>query len=80
MLGPPPLAAPAPERVVDIRVVGNRTISREKVLANIGTRIGSTFDEPTYEKDVRKLSAKNWFVHVRPQAEHVSGGVIITLE
>lgn len=80
VLGPPPLAAPAPERVVDIRVIGNRTISREKVLANIGTRIGSVFDEPTYEKDVRKLSAKNWFVHVRPQAEHVAGGVIITLE
>ena len=72
---------PAQERVLDIRIVGNRTIKREKVLANIGTRIDRPFDQATFEKDIRKLSAKNWFVHVHPlPREHVPGGVIITLE
>ncbi len=80
----PPAAAPdvtAPhERVLDIRVVGNSTITREKVLANIGTRIGRPFDQTIYEKDIRKLSSKNWFVHVQPRTERVSGGIVITLE
>ena len=73
-------AAPA-ENVVDIIIKGNRNVSRDKVLANIGTRIGRPFDQVTFEKDIRKLTAKNWFVHVHPlPREHVAGGVIITLE
>lgn len=81
---PSPEAAPfvsAPhEHVLDIRVVGNSAISREKVLANIGTRVGHPFDQTTYERDIRKLSTKNWFVHVTPRTERVAGGVVITLE
>ena len=74
-----PFAAPQ-ERVLDIRLLGNDKLSREKVLANIGTRIDRPFDQATFEKDVRKLSSKNWFVHVRPKTERVAGGILITLE
>ncbi|MBI3836448.1 MAG: BamA/TamA family outer membrane protein [Planctomycetia bacterium] len=74
-----PIAAPQ-ERVLDIRLEGNRTITRDKVLANIGLRIDRPFDQPTFEKDVRKLATKGWFVDVRPRTEHVPGGVIITFE
>jgi outer membrane protein insertion porin family len=74
-----PFAAPQ-ERVLDIRLVGNARITREKVLSNIGTRIDRPFDQATFEKDVRKLSSKNWFVQVQPKTEHVSGGIVITLE
>jgi outer membrane protein insertion porin family len=77
---PPPTAAAPPERVVDIKIIGNNTITREKVLANIGTRVGNLFDQQTYEKDVRKLSTKNWFVHVQPRSERVPGGVLVTFE
>lgn len=76
----PPLVSAPHEHVVDIRVVGNNAISREKVLANIGTRIGHPFDQTTYERDIRKLSTKNWFVHVTPRTERVAGGIVITLE
>lgn len=68
------------EQVLDIRVVGLSTKTREQVLNNIGTRIGHAFDAGTYEKDIRKLSSRNWFVHVRPNLERVPGGIIITLE
>jgi len=68
------------ERVLDIVVVGNNTIKREKVLANMGTHIDHPFDQTMYEQDVRKLSSKNWFVHVKPKVDRVQGGVIITLE
>jgi len=72
--------APVPRpRVLDIRVVGNRTISREKVLANIGTKIDQPFDQATLSGDVRKLVGKSWFVHVDPQVEQTPGGVIINL-
>ncbi len=68
------------ETVLDIRIVGNRSISREKVLANMGTRIDRPFDQATFERDVRKLAGKNWFVDVQPRREKVANGVIITLE
>ena len=77
----PPLAAAPQENVVDIIIKGNHTISRDKVLGTISTRINHPFDQATFEKDVRKLSAKNWFVHVHPlPRQHVPGGVVITLE
>ena len=80
-LPPPTAAVAAPqERVLDIRLEGNRTITRDKVLANISLRIDRPFDQPTFEKDVRKLATKGWFVDVRPRTEHVAGGVIVTFE
>jgi outer membrane protein insertion porin family len=76
----PPPSTPQ-ENVVDIIIKGNHTITRDKVLGTIATRINHPFDQATFEKDVRKLSAKNWFVHVHPlPREHVPGGVVITLE
>ncbi|HEV3137926.1 MAG TPA: POTRA domain-containing protein, partial [Pirellulales bacterium] len=77
---PPGPIVPPQEMLLDIRLEGNRTITREKVLANIGLRIDRPFDQLTFEKDVRKLATKGWFVDVRPRAEHVPGGVIVTFE
>ncbi len=80
-----PQAAPSSpvipqERVLDIRIVGNRTITRDKVLGYMGTRIDRPYDQATFDKDIRKLAGKNWFVDVQPHREFVPGGVIITLE
>lgn len=75
-----PQAAPPTERVIEIRIVGNKAIKREKVLSNIGTHEGQPFDQATFESDIRKLSSKNWFVHVHPRRERVPGGIVITLE
>ena len=72
---------PAQENVVDIIIKGNRAISRDKVLANIGTRIGQPFDQAAFERDIRKLTAKNWFVHVHPLPRSTwPAASIITLE
>ena len=68
------------ETVLDIRIEGNRTISREKVLGYIGTRIDRPFDQGTFERDVRKLAGKNWFVDVVPIRQKVPGGMIITFK
>jgi outer membrane protein insertion porin family len=65
--------------VLDIRIEGNRKHTREQVLNNMATRIGSPFDQAAFEQDVRKLTSRNWFVHVVPKKEFVPGGVVVTL-
>ncbi len=72
--------AAAVAHVLDIRVEGNRTHSREKVLNAMTTRIGHVFDQAAFEKDIKKLTSRSWFVHVVPRKEFVQGGVVITLE
>ncbi len=67
------------EHVLDIRIEGNRDISRDKVLANIGTKINQPFDQSTFDRDVRKLVGKGWFVHVEPHRQRTPGGLVITL-
>ena len=74
-----PAAAAAQDRVIDIKLEGGARIKREQVLSNIGTRIDGPFDQGIFEKDIRKLTSKGWFVHVVPKKEYVPGGVIITL-
>jgi outer membrane protein insertion porin family len=80
-----PLPAATPEaaaplvRVLDIRIEGNRKHSREQVLNNMATRIDRPFDQAAFEKDIRKLTSRSWFVHVVPRKDYVPGGVIITL-
>lgn len=79
----PPLSeqqASTAVQVVDIQIQGNRTHSREKVLNAMTIRIGQPFDQAAFEKDIKKLTSRSWFVHVVPRKEFVSAGVIITLE
>ncbi len=73
-----PAAAPALQ-VVEIRIEGNRQHKSESVLTAMSTRVGHPFDQAAFEKDIRKLTSRSWFVHVVPKKEYVSGGVIITL-
>ncbi|REK17206.1 MAG: hypothetical protein DWQ37_06990 [Planctomycetota bacterium] len=80
-LQPPPPARPAAPvlQVVDIKIEGNRKHSRETVLNAMSTRIGHPFEQSAFERDVRKLTSKSWFVHVVPRKDYVPGGIIITL-
>ena len=61
-----PIAVTSPQ-VVDILVEGNRKHKREAVLSAMTTRIGHPFDQAAFEKDIRKLTSKSWFVHVDPE-------------
>jgi outer membrane protein insertion porin family len=73
-----PIAATSVQ-VVDILIEGNRKHKRESVLSAMTTRIGHPFDQASFEKDIRKLTSKSWFVHVVPKKEYLPGGVVITL-
>ena len=71
--------APVAPQVVDIQVEGNRKHKREAVLSAMTIRIGHPFDQAAFEKDIRKLTSRSWFVHVVPRKEFVPGGILITL-
>ncbi len=66
--------------MIDIQVIGNQSVSTEKVLGMISTKLGRPFDQATLEKDVRKLAKHGTFLGVRTIREQVTGGVKITFQ
>ena len=82
LAAPKPTGAPelVEEIVQDVVIVGNTSTPAQKVLNKIGTRKGRPFDQTQYEKDVRLLASKGWFLNVRPKKERVPGGVVVTFE
>jgi outer membrane protein insertion porin family len=62
-------------RSIDVQYAGASTVSREKVLANMQTRVGRPYDERTVEDDIRNLYATGNIVNVRIYGEPVADGV-----
>ncbi len=65
------------EPVADIRIVGNTTIPTAQILNQLQTRIGRPFDPALVQRDVRKLTARGWFVDVQPTYEQAGNGRIV---
>ncbi len=65
------------EPVADIRIVGNTTIPTAQILNQLQTRIGRPFDPALVQRDVRKLTARGWFVDVQPTYEQTGNGRIV---
>lgn len=80
MFAPRPVqaqTAPAGPTVksIDVQYAGPTTISREKVLANMQTRVGRPYDERVVEDDIRNLYAMGNVTNVRIFGEPVQDGV-----
>ena len=66
------------EMVVDVQVVGNRNVRREKIAPLIRTRPNRPFDPQVVEEDVRRLMRSKLFSSVRPlYKRHPNGRVVI---
>lgn len=66
------------EMVVDVQVVGNRNVRREKIAPLIRTRANRPFDPQVVEEDVRRLMRSKLFSSVRPlYKRHPNGRVVI---
>jgi outer membrane protein insertion porin family len=82
--GPSPdrsLAAASPDdKVVDVKVAGNRSIPLEKILPSIRTRAGRPFDLQLIAEDVRRLDQTRQFVNVKTYWQKVQGGRIVIFE
>jgi outer membrane protein insertion porin family len=77
-----PAAAPAQEtpgmpivRSIEVQFVGPQTVSREKILANMRTRVGRPYSPQVTEEDVRNLYATGNITNVRMFGEPQGNGV-----
>ncbi|MEN6449091.1 MAG: POTRA domain-containing protein [Thermoguttaceae bacterium] len=68
------------EQVVDVRLVGNKTIPTAKIMPQIHTRRGRQFDVEQLDEDVRRLHKTGMFVNVRTYWQQVPGGRIVIFD
>jgi len=66
-------------RSISIEFVGAETISRERVRANLKTKVGDPYSERAAEEDVRALFATGDVANVRIFAEPEGDGVKVTV-
>ncbi len=76
LTGPP--SGPVVKSIV-ISYVGAQTISRDRVLANLKTKVGDPYSERAAEEDVRALFATGDVANVRIFAEPQDDGVKVTV-
>ena len=65
------------EPVADIRIGGKTTIPTAQILNQLQTGICLPFDPVLVQRDVRKLTARGWFVDVQPTYEQAGNGRIV---
>jgi outer membrane protein insertion porin family len=82
--GPTPaesLAAATPaDKVVDVKIRGNKSLPFDKILPHIRTRPGRPFDLELIEEDVRRLDRTHMFVNVKTYWQQVDGGRIVIFD
>ena len=75
----PPAAADAPNRIVEVRIEGNRATEVAK-LPQLVTRAGQIFDPQSVEEDVRTLHRTRKFVDVHPKYVRDREGVVVIFQ
>ena len=68
-----------PDVIDDIRVIGNRRIPKETVLARLYSHRGDTYDPITVERDFNSLWNTGYFSNVRIEREDTPKGVILNV-
>ncbi len=66
--------------IVGMEIVGNRSVSRHKILSLMQTRVDRTFDEKALQADIFELYRTDLFRKIVPSLKTVEGGVIVRLE
>ncbi len=62
-------------KAIEVQYAGSTTIAKEKLLANMQTRVGKPYDERTVEEDIRNLYATGTITNVRIFGEPKPDGV-----
>ncbi len=78
----PAFAQTAPEQgdvISEIRVIGNRKIPKETVLARLFTRIGDPYDAANVERSFNSLWNTGYFSDVRVEREDTAKGVVLDI-
>jgi outer membrane protein insertion porin family len=69
--------AAQPNTIVQIRVIGNRRIPRETVLARLFTHPGDAYDPATIERDFNSLWNTGYFENLQIAREDTPKGIIL---
>ena len=71
--------AQQPQTIESIRVIGNRRIPKETVLARLFTHVGDSFDPVSIERDFNSLWNTSYFDDVRIEREDSEKGIILNI-
>src|ERR1700723_2649579 len=71
--------APQPGVVTQIRVIGNRRIPKETILARLFTHPGDTYDPTSIERDFNSLWNTGYFQDIRIEREDTEKGIILNV-
>jgi outer membrane protein insertion porin family len=71
--------AQTPETIEQIRVIGNRRIPKETILARLFTHAGDTYDPVSVERDFNSLWNTGYFEDLRIEREDTEKGVILNV-
>lgn len=78
----PKLMAQAGAKIVkqiEVEYVGQSTIAKDRVLANISTKVGSPLSPAKIDEDIKNLYASGDFENIRVLSKEVAGGVALKL-
>ncbi len=65
--------------ISEIRVIGNRRIPKETILARMFSHVGDAYDPQTVERDFNSLWNTGYFENVQIERESTPKGVILTV-
>ena len=65
--------------IIQIRVIGNREIPKETILARMFSRVNETYDPLTVERDFNSLWNTGYFENVRIDKEETPKGIILNV-
>jgi len=74
--------APAPPptiQEIDVQFVGPTTLSKQRVLDNLATKVGTPYNDRLVEEDIKSLYATGNVTNARIFAEPVTGGLKVTV-
>ena len=71
--------AQTPDTIYQIRVIGNRRIPKETILARMFTHEGDTYDPISIERDFNSLWNTGYFENLRIEREDSEKGVILNV-
>jgi outer membrane protein insertion porin family len=71
--------AQQPQTIEQIRVIGNRRIPKETILARLFTHSGDTYDPVSIERDFNSLWNTGYFEDLRIEREDTEKGIILNV-
>ena len=71
--------AQTPDTIAQIRVIGNRRIPKETILARMFTHEGDTYDPISIERDFNSLWNTGYFEDLRIEREDTEKGIILNV-